>query len=125
MTVQLYEILSVVSFIMAGILLVVAIVLFIRFQIPKVLGDLTGTTERRAVETMNRYNREGVQVDAKLPRQHHTFQGITEKIVTEKIVGGMNSNGAETTLLGEETTVLPSFLIQERVLYIHTEERII
>ena len=43
---------SKISFVAAEICLVVAIILFIRFKIPDVIGDLSGRNARKSIEQM-------------------------------------------------------------------------
>lgn len=47
---------SIISFTAAGICLVIAIIFFVRFKIPSVVGDLSGRTARRSVEQMRKAN---------------------------------------------------------------------
>lgn len=47
---------SKISFVAAGICLVVAIILFIRFKIPDVIGDLSGRNARKSIEQMRALN---------------------------------------------------------------------
>lgn len=47
---------SKISFVAAGICLVVAIILFIRFKIPNVIGDLSGKNARKSIEQMRLLN---------------------------------------------------------------------
>lgn len=123
MTIETYELLSLISFILAGIFAIVAIVLFIRFNIPKVLGDLTGRTRRKEIESLNRQAKEG---QAHLNHEVcHYLEGmsITERIKTDQSIAG-HSPADETVVLSEETTVLSDFYILETIMFIHSEERI-
>lgn len=47
---------SLVSFALAGILLVLAVVIFFVFKIPSVWGDLSGKNARKSIERMRRSN---------------------------------------------------------------------
>lgn len=49
-------IVSLVSFIIAGISLVIAVFLWINFKIPKIIGDLTGRTARKSIAKMRASN---------------------------------------------------------------------
>ena len=46
---------------LAVICLIIAVILFIKWNIPKVFGDITGHTERKAIE---RIQQEGYEVNA-------------------------------------------------------------
>ena len=45
-----------ISFVAAGICLVAAVVFFIRFKIPSVIGDLSGRNARKSIEQMRKFN---------------------------------------------------------------------
>lgn len=45
-----------ISFVAAGTCLVVAIIFFIRFKIPSVIGDLSGRNARKSIEKMREFN---------------------------------------------------------------------
>lgn len=47
---------SIGSFVAAGVFLVIAIVLFIVFRIPSVLGDLSGRNAKKSIEKMRKNN---------------------------------------------------------------------
>ena len=49
---DILNIISLVSFVLAGILLVLAVVLFFVFKIPSVWGDLSGKNARKSIERM-------------------------------------------------------------------------
>lgn len=53
---DILSIVSLVSFIVAGISLVVAIFFWINFKIPRVIGDLTGRTARKSIAKMRASN---------------------------------------------------------------------
>ncbi len=54
MTVELLKNLSTVSFIIAAVMLIVAIILFFAFDIRSVYGILSGKTEKKAIENIRR-----------------------------------------------------------------------
>ena len=56
MSVELLQTISLVSYIIAGILLLVTIALFFLLDIKKVIGDVTGTTARKAINTIREQN---------------------------------------------------------------------
>lgn len=53
---QIYFIVSIVGFILSGVLLAVSIFLFIKLNIPKIIGDLSGRTAKKSIEQMREEN---------------------------------------------------------------------
>lgn len=53
---EVLPIISIVSFVLAGVALLVAVVLFIKFKIPSVIGDLSGRTARKSIAQVREYN---------------------------------------------------------------------
>lgn len=53
---QIYRMISIVSFAVAGVCFVVSIALFIKFRIPTVIGDLSGRTARKSIAQMRSEN---------------------------------------------------------------------
>ena len=56
MTAQTWFVIGIVGFSIAGILLVAAILMFLRFNIPAIIGDLTGRTAARQIEQFRQSN---------------------------------------------------------------------
>lgn len=56
MTVELLHTLATVSFLLAGILLFVTVLLFFVLKIPEVYGDLSGRTAKKAIENIRQRN---------------------------------------------------------------------
>ncbi len=56
MTVELLQTLSLVAYIVAGIFLLVAIALFFLLDVPKLYGDVSGRTARKAIENIRLQN---------------------------------------------------------------------
>ncbi len=54
MSVEVLQVLTLVFFIISALLAVFAIILFFTLNIPKVLGDLSGVTARKAIEDIQR-----------------------------------------------------------------------
>lgn len=91
---------SIGSFAAAGVFLVIAIVLFIVFRIPSVLGDLSGRNAKKSIEKM-RKNNERTGNKSYSPSITNAKRGkITETIKGQKIIGAVGLNG-ETGLLAE------------------------
>lgn len=124
MTIELLQTMSTVSYVLAGLFLVISTVLFFRFQIPKVFSDLTGRTERRAIDAIRKQN-EGMIEDAasgktgrinktdKLQKKENgKMNTVGHHETKERMTGGIGVTGelafSETTVLeqAQETTVL-------------------
>jgi hypothetical protein len=56
MTYEIYRYIFIGSVALAAVMLVVSVLLFIRFKIPKVIGDVTGSTARKAVKEIRNHN---------------------------------------------------------------------
>lgn len=79
---------------LAVICLVIAVILFIKWNIPKVFGDITGRTERKAIE---RIQQEGYEVNAP-QKVFPKSSGASGKIKVRKMNSGKldGSTGSET-----------------------------
>lgn len=131
MSVELLQTMSLVSYIIAGVLFLIAIALFFLLDIPKLVGDITGANERKAIELIRQQN-ESTGNKAYKPSPVNSLRGkLTDKIspsgrLEAKTSGIAASPGTqkfstvelmpperETTLLSassSETTVLaPEF----------------
>lgn len=113
--------------VLAGLMLVLTVLLFFLLQIPRVIGDLTGSTARKAIEDIRQQNAQtGVKVH-KSSQVNRERGKVTAKIspsgqVQQQQTGGaggmktgklstqkLSREAAETTLLDQpasETTVL-------------------
>lgn len=127
MTVELLQNLSIIAYIAAGVLFLVGIILFFMFDVPKLYGDLSGRTARKAIEAIRKQN-ENSGNKAYKPSPVNAARGkLTDKISpsgnliastggfgvsigTEKLVSDsevISSSGATTVLeRTDETTVL-------------------
>lgn len=80
MTVELLKTLSLVSFILAGVLFLVAVALFFLLGVPRLFGDVTGSTARKAIENIRQQNAESGDKAYK-PSPVNAARGkITDKI---------------------------------------------
>lgn len=128
MTIELLQQLSLASYLLASLFLLAAAAMFFLLDVPKLLGDVTGTTARKAIEEIRQKNASGgdkaykpspvnaargkltekITPSGRLERRESSI-GInveTQKFSTEKLAAG----AAETTVLpagSAETTVLP------------------
>lgn len=126
MSVELLNTLSLAAYITAGILFLIAVALFFLLNVPKLIGDISGSTAKKAIEAIRQQN-ENTGNKAYKPSPVNAARGkLTDKISPsgrlEQRTSGM-SVGAQTekfdtmelleaaqatTLLnaGNETTVL-------------------
>lgn len=148
MTYEMYRYLSLGAGIACAIMVVVSIVLFFTLQIPKVIGDLTGRTARKAIEDIRKQNeqtgnkvyrsssvnlRRGKLTDkitpsGRLETKHTTPFGtgaITEKISTQGLSDVRVSE--DTVMLDEasETTVLSAPSVEQKVPALCTETTVL
>lgn len=117
MTVELLQIISLVSFIIAGVLLLLGIALFFLLDVPKLYGDISGRTAKKAIEAIRQQN-ESSGNKAYKPSAVNAERGkLTDKIshsgsVVGKTSGSGISVGTEKlhtdvlTAKANETTVL-------------------
>ena len=56
MAVETLQTMSLVAFIAAGILFLIAVACFFLFNIPKIIGEVTGSTARKAIENIRKQN---------------------------------------------------------------------
>ncbi|MEE0059604.1 MAG: hypothetical protein UE295_02120 [Acutalibacteraceae bacterium] len=125
MTIELLQLLSLISYILAGVLFLLSIALFFLLEIPKVIGILTGVTEKKSIESIRRQNEtmdeegsgnETSFISGKgngLKTNQKNRNVSTEKISTTKLPANsdqttvLNAGQSETTVLSNnETTVL-------------------
>lgn len=53
---QIYRIVSIAAFSLAGVSLVLAVIFWVKFRIWKVISDLSGRTARKSIEQMRAAN---------------------------------------------------------------------
>ena len=131
MTVELLQTLSLVAYIAAGVLFLVAVALFFLLDVPKLYGDVSGRTARKAIEAIRQQN-ESTGNKAYKPSAVNAERGkLTDKITqsgrlqsqtvglpvsvgTEKFATStLHPQPNETTVLAQpagETTVLTGTL---------------
>lgn len=127
MTIELLQTLSLISYVSAGILLLAGIALFFLLDVPKLYGEVSGRTAKKAIEAIRQQN-ESTGNKAYKPSSVNAARGkLTDKITpsgklesttaslpvsvgTEKFATSeMRMQANETTVLSEtvnETTVL-------------------
>lgn len=106
--------LSIISFIIAGVCLVLAIFLWIFFRIPSVIGDLTGRTARKSIAKMRSTNEKTgnknyktSKINVRRGKLTDTMNGINSKNDSLKIfeTGLLSENKVEQLDI-KETGVL-------------------
>lgn len=120
MSVELQQILSLVSFIMAGVMFAAAVVLFFVLKVPNLIGYLTGKNRAKAISRIRGQNLEHTDgLSEKLRTSASGNLAKTEKISTSRIDAAKNETtvlsdaqtevlSPETTILSEQTTLLNS-----------------
>lgn len=132
MSVELLQNLSISCFTLAGILLIISVILFFALDVRKLIGDITGSNARKAIETIRQQNEESGNKAYKPSPVNRARGRVTDKITLsgriEKTVENMTGavgteelvmrepeyTSEETSVLtgmsqvGEETTLLTS-----------------
>lgn len=125
MSAQAWMIVGILGFSLAGVMLLVAVLLFIRNKIPAVLGELSGRTEKKQIQKMRQakaaaankvhnlpqgYEREIMAANRQdTPQDPHVVE-VTDVLGPEPSEQDMEEIGGATGMLIEEdanaTTVL-------------------
>ncbi len=126
MTVELLQTLSLVAYIVAGVLFLVAVALFFLLDVPKLYGDISGRTAKKAIEAIRKQNEATGNTSSTLGNAKTAQVKLTDKITksgrlqsrtsglpvngkTEKFTKAPQHSVNETTVLQKtagETTVL-------------------
>lgn len=96
---------SIVLFALAGVCLVIAIYSFIRFNIPQVIGELTGKTAKKSIAQMREKNAKTGDKSHRPSVAAQERGTLTDKI-DEKEVGVTTRKTDSTELLDEGTELL-------------------
>ncbi len=102
---SLYEMLSIISFALAGVLFAAAAAAFIKFKIPSVVGYLTGATARKKIKEMQSEKYNGQQADSK-EKRGNTDKLSTDKLKNKKSASNPAINSQEDLSGSEKTDVL-------------------
>lgn len=62
MSAEVYQMISMVAFGCGGVLTLIAVILFIKFDIPSLLGELSGRTAEKKVQEIREQNRQAVSM---------------------------------------------------------------
>lgn len=142
MPIELLQTLSLISYVAAGLLLLISIALFFILDIRKVVGDISGVTARKAIENIRQQN-EASGNKAYKPSPINAERGrLTDKITESgrlvpqfKSIGGspgtekietfnLDSQANETTVLnaisGETTLLQPNEMSVSETTVLHT-----
>ena len=125
MTYEIYQYIFYGSLIMCIIMLVLSIILFFVFKIPKIVGFLTGATARKAIKSINEHTEQSMsqRLKHKKGKAHNEIDFSSSGKLMKKTNVSMDSDSPvtekfktaslapynETTVLkqrGNETTVL-------------------
>lgn len=120
MTVEMLNNIAMAVYIAAGVVFLVAVALFFLLDIPKVVGELSGSTAKKSIQKIQEHNKNnsGNLVHSNNPNSHVTKPSKTGRVGvgTEKFsTSALESSSNETTLLvnkepenpaANETTVL-------------------
>lgn len=112
MTVEQLETLSLVSYILAGMFLAIAILLFWRLHIIQVISYLTGRTAKRAIAQIQAQNGNFNSVPA--PNSNLDFrQSQSGGLISVTETLNEEAQRTETTLLQQESQIAETVLLRE------------
>lgn len=101
MSVELLQIIALISYILAFCMLITAIALFFVLKIPAVVGNLTGATARKAIESIRLQNENAVKAEKTKQSEMNAQRGrLTDKISPSgnlQHVTGIIEGAGETT----------------------------
>lgn len=98
------SLISTVAFVMAAICLAVAILIFVRFKIPSVIGDLSGRNARKSIEQMRKMNENSGNKSYKPSKVNSERGKLTETMKGDRKNSAIKNQGdekPETGLLDE------------------------
>lgn len=143
---DLLSLISIVAFAIADISLVITIILFVRFKIPSVIGDLSGKNARRSIEQMREMNEKrgselyksgkvNVEMKTVLLKDVDTAQVLTDDNITRQLqdnnVTEILKDNNMTVMLNiqqksnaENIGGIPIEIIEE-VMFVHSKEVIL
>ena len=103
--------------VLAIIMLIVAVIIFFVFKIPSVIGDITGSNARKAIENIRNQsenstykpsipNRERKSITDKISRSDSVIQPPSEEFTGSMVTQELPKINETTVLSSNETTVL-------------------
>ncbi len=96
---EILNIVSVISFVAAGVFAALAILFWFLFKIPHVIGDLSGRNARKSIELMRQNNEKAGKQTAKRVERKQETRNTSEKADGIRKID--NPNFSETGLLQE------------------------
>lgn len=83
---EILSVISIISFVLACMCLILTVIFFVRFKIPSVIGDLSGRNARRSIEQLRQTNMKGGD---------RTFRSSQTNIERGKLTETMHNTGME------------------------------
>lgn len=118
MSYEIYRYIFIGAAILCGVMFIVSALLFVFLKIPKVIGDLTGRTAKKAIENIRNQNESSGDKTYKSSLVNKERGKLTDKIspsgrlikkTTDSLGGAMATEKISTQqLVPDETTVLDS-----------------
>ena len=112
---ETFNLISIISFIVALIFVVLAVVIWFVFKIPSVIGDLSGRTAKKSIENLHKYNDNPASIIYKPNSTNNSRAKLTDTMEQDKKKPDSKETHYETGLLhdnkveqyeGEETGIL-------------------
>lgn len=138
MTYEVYRYISTGTMIAAIVFFIISLILFFAFRIPKVIGELSGRTARKAIQSL-RQKTEQSMMEAEINTQKISTEVLQdnarasfEEVSNETTVLSAADSGQTTQLeksevmessLQQELCVdISNFVIEKEIMFIHSNE---
>ena len=120
MSIEVMHTIALAAYILAGVMLVVSVALYFLMDIRRAVGDISGSTARKAIENIRRQNEAGEAKTYKANKRNAALNITTDKIpqsvtrenrmqqssesvgIQEQNVTGSEPLASETTILNEQ-----------------------
>lgn len=102
MSAEVYQMISMVAFSCGGVLTLIAIILFIKFDVPSLIGELSGRTAEKKVQEIRQQNRQAVSMRK---RESERRRKVPVYATDSKVTASKNVEEA-TVVLDNSTEVL-------------------
>ena len=103
---EILSTISIISFVLSGVCLILAILFFVKFKIPAVIGDLSGRTAKKSIARMRESNEKSGAKAFRSSRENENRGKITgiikESAKLDKAVSQSKEESIETGLLIEQ-----------------------
>lgn len=143
-TAQTYQLVSLIGFILAAVFCVTAVVIWFRLGIRKVIGELSGRTQRKRIEQMRKDNedsggkilrplsaameggkiRNPLEADCSLQKSDRTGTVPQDDVLQEPAEEQTSLLHTETELMDQAETQAVAFHMIQDIVIIHTGEAI-